>query len=129
MRREEDHVDLRFVECLGLPGTASLKLSLPHGKLHITDLMGRRKTTYSHADSYSISVQPQEIVTLHFETDSLSAPDPITSWDEFVPKEKLAALHAYDPDVKGHPPFGGGSLISAIEFEQDFRYTEWTCRS
>ena len=129
VRREEDHVELRFVECLGLPGTASLKLSLPHGKLHITDLMGRRKTTYSHADSYSISVQPQEIVTLHFETDSLSAPDPITSWDEFVPKEKLAALHAYDPDVKGHPPFGGGSLISAIEFEQDFRYTEWSCRS
>ena len=111
VRREEDHIEIRFVECLGLPGTASLKLSLPHGKLHITDLMGRRKTTLSHADSYSIEVQPQEIVTLHFDTSSLPSPDPITSWDEFVPTEKLAALHAYDPKVKGHPPFGGGSPV------------------
>ena len=66
--------------------------------------MGRKKATLSHADSYSIPVQPQEIVALHFETGSLSAPDPFTSWDEFVPREKLAALHAYDPNVKGHPP-------------------------
>jgi hypothetical protein len=49
-------------------------------------------------------------VTLHIETArTLPVPDPITAWDEFVPKEKLAALHAYDPNVKGHPPFGGGS--------------------
>ena len=107
MRREEDYIELRFVECPDLPGTASHKLSLPHGKLHITDLMGHKKTTLSHADSYSIPVQPQEIVTLHFETNALPAPDPITWWDEFVPTEKLAALHADNPNVKGHPPFGG----------------------
>ena len=110
MRREEDHIELRFVECLGLPGTASVKVSLPHGKVHITDLTGRKKTTLPHAESYSIPLQPQEIVTLHLETaQALVVPDPIESWDEFVPKEKLAALHAYDPNVKGHPPFGGGS--------------------
>jgi alpha-mannosidase len=111
MRREDDHIELRFVECLGLPGTASVKVSLPHGKVHLTDLTGRKKATLPHADGYSIPIQPQEIVTLHFETAQvLPVPDPIKSWDEFVPKEKLAALHAYDPNVKGHPPFGGGSL-------------------
>ena len=111
MRREGDHIEIRFVECLGLPGTASLKVSLPHSKAYITDLTGRKKTTLSHAESYSIPVQPQEIVTIHLETAQvLPVPDPIESWDEFVPKEKLAALHAYDPNVKGHPPFGGGSL-------------------
>jgi hypothetical protein len=110
MRREGDHIELRFVECLGSAGSASLKVSLPHGKVHITDLTGKKKTTVPHADSYSIPVQPQEIVTLHLETaQALPVPDPIKSWDEFVPKEKLAALHAYDPNVKGHPPFGGGS--------------------
>jgi hypothetical protein len=37
----------------------------------------------------------------------LPVPEPIKQWDSFVPKEKLAALHAYDPKLIGHPPFGG----------------------
>jgi hypothetical protein len=46
-------------------------------------------------------------VTIHFETTSILAePEPVTSWDEFVPQEKLAALHAYDPKLIGHPPSG-----------------------
>jgi len=111
VRREEGHIELRFAESLGVPGTATVKITLPHGKVHLTDLMGRRKSTLSGAGVYSIPVQPQQIVTLHFETEkSLPIPEPITSWDSFVPKEKLAALHAYDPNVKGHPPFGGGSM-------------------
>lgn len=110
MRREEDHIELRFAESLGLAGTATVKLSLPHGPTHITDLTGKRRTELSGSGVYSIPVQPQQIVTLHFGTEeSLPATEPITSWDPFVPKEKLAALHAYDPTVKGHPPFGGGS--------------------
>jgi len=44
----------------------------------------------SHGDSDSIPVQPQEIVTLHFQTGSLSAPDPVTWWHDFVPTEKPA---------------------------------------
>ena len=77
----------------------------------VADLMGRKKITLSHAESYSIPLQPQEIVTLHFDVNqTLSAPDPITSWEEFVPQQKRAALRAYNPNLKGHPPFGGGSL-------------------
>ncbi len=110
VRREEKHIELRFAECLGLPGNATLKLSLPHGQAYMTDLAGRKKSTISGSDNYTIAVQPQEIVTLHFETaQELPVAEPITDWDRFVPREKLAALHAYDPNVKGHPPFGGGS--------------------
>jgi alpha-mannosidase len=110
MRREKDHIELRFAETLGLVGIATIKLSLPHGPAYITDLTGRHKSKLSGSGAYTIPVQPQQIVTLHFETArTLPVPDPITAWDEFVPKEKLAALHAYDPNVKGHPPFGGGS--------------------
>jgi alpha-mannosidase len=110
LRREQNHIELRFAECLGLPGTATVKLALPHGPAHLTDLMGNRKSTLTGADAYAIPVLPQQIVTLHFETaHALPVPEPITAWDEFVPKNKLAALHAYDPNVKGHPPFGAGS--------------------
>ena len=110
VRREEDHIELRFAESLGLTGTATIKFSLAHAPAYITDLTGKHKSALSGSGVYTIPVQPQQIVTLHFETEnSLPIPEPITSWDPFVPKEKLAALHAYDPTVKGHPPFGGGS--------------------
>jgi alpha-mannosidase len=111
LRREENHIELRFVEHLGQPGIATVKLSLPHGDVHITNLVGTRKSTLPHASAYTIPVQPQEIVTLHFETaQALPVPQPITAWDPFVPGPKRVALHAYDPNVKGHPPFGSGSL-------------------
>ena len=110
MRRETNYIELRFAECLGMPGTAFVKLSLPYGKVYVTDLTGHRKSTLSGSTIHKISVDPQEIVTLHFETtQTLHEPEAITSWDPFVPKHKLAALHAYDPNVKGHPPFGDGS--------------------
>jgi alpha-mannosidase len=107
VRREEKHIELRFAECLGVPGSATVKLSLPHGKAYTTDLTGRKKSTLSGSDNYTVAVQPQEIVTLHFETaQELPVAEPITEWDPFVPKDKLAALHAYNPNVKGHPPYG-----------------------
>lgn len=110
VRREEDHIELRFAESLGLAGAATITFSLPHASAYGTNLSGKHKSVLSGSGVYTIPVQPQQIVTLHFETEkSLPTPEPITSWDAFVPKEKLASLHAYDPTVKGHPPFGGGS--------------------
>ncbi len=111
LRREKGYIELRFAECLGLPGTANVKLNLPHGAVHQTDLAGTPMSSVSGSGIYAIPVAPQQIVTLHFETaDNLPVPDPVTAWDEFVPAQKRAALHGYDPNVKGHPPFGGGSM-------------------
>jgi alpha-mannosidase len=111
LRREQGYIELRFAECLGMPGIAKVKLNLPHGLVHRTDLVGKLVSTLPGTGTCAIPVAPQQIVTLHFETaDTLPIPDPVTAWDEFVPERKRAALHAYDPNVKGHPPFGGGGM-------------------
>lgn len=109
LRREGDHVELRFVECLGLPGNATLKLSLPHSEAALTNLVGVKQSTLPSGSVYTIPVRPQQIVTIQFKTStSLPLARPILAWDAFVPEQKLAALHRYDPALKGHPPFGDG---------------------
>jgi alpha-mannosidase len=111
VRREKGFIELRFAECLGVAGTANVTLNLPHGPVHRTDLAGKPLSALSGTRTYTLAVEPQQIVTLHFETaDTLPVPDPVSSWDELVPEHKRAALHAYDPNVKGHPPFGSGSI-------------------
>lgn len=106
MRREGSQIELRFVECLGYAGTAEVKLSLPHSKAALTDLLGRHPKPLRKAVRYRFPVRPQQIVTMRFDTSS-AVPEPalIHKWDEFVPPAKLAALHAYSSD-KGHPPRG-----------------------
>ncbi len=108
MRREGNHIELRLVECLGLEGGhAEVRLKLPHKSATLTDLTGRRQSRLRKAERYRFPIRPQQIVTMQFETQStVPQPEPVKAWDAFVPKEKLAALHAYDPSLKGHPPFG-----------------------
>ncbi|MGH9612186.1 MAG: glycosyl hydrolase-related protein, partial [Bryobacteraceae bacterium] len=106
MRREGSQIELRFVECLGYPGTAEVRMPLPHSKAALTDLLGQRPKPLRKAARYRFPIRPQQIVTMRFDTSS-SAPQPalVQQWDEFVPAAKLAALHAYSSD-KGHPPRG-----------------------
>jgi len=107
VRREGDHIEIRLVECLGSSGKAEVKLALPHKSAALTDLAGRKLQALPKSEQYSFPVRPQQIVTLQFETSSvLPMPEPVQSWDAFVPEEKLPALHAYDPNLIGHPPFG-----------------------
>jgi hypothetical protein len=82
-------------------------LKLPHKQAVLTDLIGRKLSSLPTSSPYTFPVRPQQIVTLHFEvTSTLPEAQPIKSWDPFVPKNKLPALHAYDPSLIGHPPFG-----------------------
>jgi alpha-mannosidase len=112
LRREGDHVELRMVESLGMPGTATIKVLFPHRNAMVTDLVGGKRSDLPQAATYKLPVRAQEIVTMHMETSSsVPIPPPTTSWDSFVPAGKLAALHAYDPNLKGHPPFGNGSTF------------------
>jgi hypothetical protein len=109
VRREGNHIELRLVESRGLPGTATIKVLFPHQNAMLTDLVGRRLSDVRPAATYRFPVRAQQIVTMHLETStSVPIPPPTSSWDSFVPAEKLAALHAYDPKLKGHPPFGNG---------------------
>lgn len=107
LRREGDHIEVRLVECFGSAGTVKLKLDLPHRSAALTDLTGRKLSGLPRSSPYTFPVRPQQIVTLRFDTRS-TLPDakPIETWDQFVPEQKLPALHAYDPKLIGHPPFG-----------------------
>jgi alpha-mannosidase len=107
MHRESDHVVVRFVEAFGAAGEAMVKLNLPHISATQTDMTGRKSKPLPAGPEYRIQVRPQQIVTLHFQTET-KVPEPlaVTSWDAFVPEQKLAALHRYDTALVGHPPFG-----------------------
>jgi len=111
MRREGSHIEMRLIECFGSAGPATVKLSLPHSGAWGTDLTGSRRTKLEATGGvYSFPVRAQQVITLHFETaSSVPIPAAIESWDAFVPKQKLAALHQYDPTLIGHPPFGEGN--------------------
>jgi hypothetical protein len=106
VRREGNHVEVRFAECLGQPGEASIELHLPYRRAVMTDLAGNNPKVISSSGPHRFPVKPLQIVTLHFETEqTLEVPPPVEKWDPFVPKQKLAALHAYSEE-KGHPPKG-----------------------
>jgi alpha-mannosidase len=107
LRRQANHIILRFAEAFGISGEAHVKLLLPHKSAAITDLVGNIVTSLPPSADYRFAVQPQQIVTMYFETDSVVEEEmPVTAWDKFVPQQKLEALHAYSPDVIGHPPIG-----------------------
>lgn len=110
LRCEANHIELRMFESLGVSGTASLKLMLPHNRATLTNLAGRHLSELPKSETYQLDLKPQQIVTIHFETaSSLPEAEPVTQWDRFVPEDKLPALHAYNPDLVGHPPFGNPS--------------------
>ena len=107
LRRQGDHIIVRFAEAFGVAGEARLKLLLPHQSAALTDLAGNLIKNLPAGAEYHISLQPQQIVTMQFKTaTSVEEETPVTSWDKFVPQNKLKALHAYSPDVIGHPPTG-----------------------
>ena len=110
MRRESSYIEMRFVECLGLPGTASIRLSLPHDQAILTNMVGAKESALPKSAVYQVPVRPQQIVTMRFETSgAVPVPKPVTTWEPFVPEQKLAVLHRYEPGLKGHPPFGDGT--------------------
>jgi hypothetical protein len=106
-RREGNHVEIRMVECYGSAGTVEISMKLPHENASLTDLTGRKLSSLPRSDKYTIPIRAQQIITLQFEVaQTLPEPEPVTSWDRFVPENKRAALHDYDPSLVGHPPFG-----------------------
>jgi alpha-mannosidase len=107
LRRQGNHIILRFAEAFGIAGEVRVKLLLPHHSAAITDLVGNLVTGLPTGAEYRFAIQPQQIVTMYFRTESaVEEETPVTAWDKFVPQEKLRALHAYSPDVIGHPPVG-----------------------
>ncbi len=107
MYREKDYIVVRFVEAFGTAGEAVVRLNLPHTSASTTNMVGQNRQPLPAGPEYRLSVRPQQIVTLQFQTKtSVETPTPVTAWDAFVPQQKLPALHRYDASLVGHPPFG-----------------------
>ncbi|WP_317891728.1 glycoside hydrolase family 38 N-terminal domain-containing protein [Acidicapsa acidisoli] len=107
LRRQGNHMILRFAEAFGIAGEARVKLSLPHKSAAITDLVGNVVTNLPSDADLRFAIQPQQIVTMYFETESAVEEEIlVTAWDKFAPQQKLEALHAYSPNIVGHPPVG-----------------------
>jgi alpha-mannosidase len=109
VRREGTHIEVRMVEALGFAGEATVRLTLPHREVVLVDFTGTKSSSLPVASLYNVPLRPQQIVTMHFDVATdVGAPEIISSWDRFVPEHKKAALHRYEPGLKGHPPFGDG---------------------
>ena len=113
VRREGKQIELRMVECLGLPGSAEVTVSLPHDQAALTDLVGGRPlavpalTGPDTRKSYHFPVRPQQIVTMRLTTPQpVPEIQPLLKWDELVPPKKLEALKKRLKGRKGHPPLG-----------------------
>ncbi len=107
VRREGPEIEIRLAECLGLGGTAEVRLALPHRVAAITDLAGGSPQPLVGGSPYRFPVRPQQIVTLRLQTDQpLAAVEPLLKWDELVPTHKLDALRKRLRNRKGHPPMG-----------------------
>jgi len=109
VRREGPEIEMRLLECFGLPGTGEVTLNLPHHGANLTNLRGKDPSPLGGGSPYRFPVRPQQIVTLRFRTESaVEKIKPILEWDSLVPKSKLEALHKYG-SYKGHPPRGDQS--------------------
>jgi alpha-mannosidase len=113
VRREGKYIELRMVECLGLPGHAEVTVSLFHDQVLLTDLVGGRPFAVSALvgpdmhKSYRFPVRPQQIVTMRLTTlQPVPEIQPLLKWDELVPPQKLEALKKRIKGRKGHPPLG-----------------------
>jgi len=107
LRREESHIELRLVECLGRAGEAVVSIHLPHTTASLTNLLGKDPQPLPGGPEYRFDIRPQQIVTLRLRTgESVPPIEPLTDWSPLVPEDKREALKRYDPTVKGHPPHG-----------------------
>ena len=120
LRRTGDEIELRFVECFGYAGTATVLVNLPHTAAALANLAGEERQSLEPGDEYRFEVRPQQIVTLRLKTDNTVAPvEALRTFDPVVPIEKRAATRGFDhPDLVGHPPRKPGGEQEWMKLEE-----------
>jgi hypothetical protein len=106
IRRVEDEIEVRLVECLGLSGKGSIQVHLPHTAAARTDVRGANRVELPGGPAYELDLRPQEIVTLRLRTTGrVTTPEPIRSFERLIPASKRAFMRdARHPNLVGHPP-------------------------
>jgi len=110
VRRQGRFLEVRCVEALGRSGLGTLTIAVEHYGASrgttvaaVASLDGRKLRDGS--TEYTISLAPQEIVTLRFDVGAeMAEPTILMDWAGLVPTAKRARLSVYDPALKGHPP-------------------------
>jgi alpha-mannosidase len=126
LRRVDDEIEIRAVECYGVPGEAVLRVRLPHQAAALTNLTGEQRTPLTPSPAgarqaeYRFTVRPQQIVTVRLKTAArVTAAAALRTFDPIVPEAKRAATRAFDhPELKGHPPRKPGEERLILELEQ-----------
>jgi alpha-mannosidase len=106
IRRVDDEIEVRLVECLGLSGKGHIQVHLPHTAAMRTDVRGANRVELPGGPAYELELRPQEIVTLRLTTAGrVPAPEAIQSFERLIPASKRAFMHnARYPKLVGHPP-------------------------
>lgn len=126
LRRVDDEIEIRAVECYGVAGPATLRVRLPHQSAALTNLVGERRTVLAptaagtQGTEYRFSVRPQQIVTVRLKTAArVTAAAALRTFDPIVPEAKRAATRGFDhPELKGHPPRKPGEERIFLDLEQ-----------
>jgi alpha-mannosidase len=106
IRRVDDEIEVRLVECLGLGGKGRIQVHLPHTAAVRTDVRGENRVELPGGPAYELELRPQEIVTLRLSTAGrVPAPEAIRSFERLIPASKRAFMrNAKNPNLVGHPP-------------------------
>jgi hypothetical protein len=105
IRRVENELEIRFVECRGVKGIAELQINLPVTEARLTNFLGEGDRKLQGSTNYLIPVRPQEIVTVRLKTaTNVKKNHPLLDWSPLVPKNKRKFLMHYDSKLLGHPP-------------------------
>jgi alpha-mannosidase len=126
LRRVDDEIEIRAVECYGAGGQATLRVRLPHQGAALTDLAGERRTALAAATAgapgaeYRFTVRPQQIVTVRLKAAArVTAVAALRTFDPIVPENKRAGTRSFDhPELKGHPPRKPGEERLFLDLEQ-----------
>jgi alpha-mannosidase len=106
LRRDDEEIELRLMECVGEAGAARVKVNVAHTGAAMTNLLGQKREPLKGASEYTFAVRPQQIVTLRLHTSNTAGPvQALRSFDSVIPADKRQYMrNCRNPQLVGHPP-------------------------
>lgn len=105
LRRVQDEIEIRIVECTGQAGQARIRINLDHAKAEMTNLLGNDRVLLKNGPEYIFEIRPQQIVTLRLKTaDPVKPVEALKSFETLIPPVKRDYMKAFKKlEYTGHP--------------------------
>jgi len=105
LRRIDDEIEIRMVECKGKSDKVQICFDLPHNEVALTNLLGKERKVLKGGPDYTFDIRPQQIVTLRLKTNgSVNAVKALRNFDSVIPPIKLDYMKTFrKPEFIGHP--------------------------